>query len=151
MPLLWPAGVDGGNSGLITPVSTNQWSSCVTAPRSAPRRTAAQPNLSACILAKWIVAINVSQWSRGGGFCSWGGGHQDFFDVSVICLFGGSRAWIDAPGSAHISTGMGDRGGEVVVVGEGGKGEDGMMAWGSVERWLKMRRESKVFGVTVCL
>lgn len=109
MPLLWPAGVDGGNSGLITPVSTNQRSSCVTAPRSAPRRTAAQPNLSACILAKWIVAINVSQWSRGGGFCSGGRGglggvgHQDFFDVSVICLFGGSRARIDAPGSAHIS------------------------------------------------
>lgn len=77
MPLLWPAAVDGGNGGLITPVSTNQWSACVTAPRSARalrgewRRN---PNLSERVLAKWIVAINVSQWSRGGGFCSGGWG-----------------------------------------------------------------------------
>lgn len=70
MSLLWPAAVDGGNGGLITPVSTNQWSACVTAPRSAGALRGERrhnPDLSACVLAKWIVAINVSQWSRGGG------------------------------------------------------------------------------------
>lgn len=101
MPLLWLAAVDGGNSGLITPVSTNHCSRVCDSSAfgsCAPRWAAAQPNLSACILVKWIVAIN-GQWGRCGGFCSgwWvigrrGRRHQDFFDVSVICLFGRSHA-----------------------------------------------------------
>lgn len=148
MPLLWPAGVDGGNSGLITPVSTNQRSSCVTAPRSAPRRTAAQPNLSACILAKWIVAINVSQWSRGGGFCSGGRGGLGGGGASgLLWCIGDLSFWREpctdrcAGVSSYFTggaSGMGDRGGE--VGGWGGKGEDGIMARGSVERWGDRRR-----------
>lgn len=61
MALLWPAAVDGGNSGLITPVSTDHRSSVCDS--SAFGWRAAQPgrNLSACILVEWIVAIK-GQW-----------------------------------------------------------------------------------------
>lgn len=132
MSPLWPAAVDGGNGGLITPVSTNQWSACVTAPRSARALGGERRHNRSCQRAIWPNGLLQSMSANGavaGASAREGGGrcHQDLFDVSVIYLFGGSRAPDRCAGaSSYFTGGAAGMGGG----GKGGRRDDGVAAEG---------------------
>lgn len=72
MPLLWPAVVDGGNGGLITPVSTNHCSPCVTATLSAAAVSVAFGR-NGLLQSMASGAAAVASARKGGGASAGGG------------------------------------------------------------------------------
>lgn len=70
-------------------------------------------------------AVAVASAREGGGRC-----HQDFFDVSVIYLFGGSRAPDRCAGASSYFTGGAAGMGEGGAGAKGGSRDDGVAVEG---------------------